>query len=410
MERKGIINIVVFLFLVLFGVMIVSLMSSVSYAKVRYHSLGDDASRIYVKGMKLVNLDYKNYKWQYMDEVGRQYYIGKPKRSGNDCLVLDAVDLNLISRTKWGNVRFSSDGRYMIDVSGDNAIVKDLKANKTYKYRIPNIVKRMMKYKGGAPKKYFIINERELIGFKEGKDWYDYIVKGDMLSDKVRKICKLGEDIDYFEYFDENNIFYKSVYVGEENRDDTAMLYRIKTVNCIRKKLYEVKGYVSISILESDLEFDYESFMKKSYYLNNRGKIRIALSLGTNYERFLDTIMDRDGRIIKRANDNLLYKKFGKIAKDLSYVRYSEGYISFDDNLVVIKVGKGNPTHADLWVKEGKKHLLIYDFKNNVKELRLDYLSDTIYDEIYWHPLGDRLIIRKDKTDKYFEVILGRRK
>ena len=359
-------------------VLVFMLVSGVfSYAEnVKYHGLGSDARRVYVKEIKDLPLDYVNYDWYYDRETG--YLYGQPKKTGYSYLYVDLYKYKVFFRTNGGALMFDSDKKYMAYFSEPSSVyIYELKSMKKKKYNILKIDKAFMK---GAMDYgfYRLYDQYHLIGLEHPKEKVFWISLGDMRTGKIKKMCKIeGYDhLNYIKYFDGEDIFYE---VDDKNYN--PILYRLSVKGCKVKKILDDYGMIDD--------------MYQAFYRNYKGEIRINLG----YE-----VRDKSGRIVNSCPD--ISKKVKRICGTVNLDGYA--MVSPDDMFVILGMGELDPEDQDhYWIKGGKRCVLLYDYKGNVIKLNLLQNGD-VPDRLYWHPLGDRLIM-ENKGSKIKIVILGRR-
>ncbi len=371
-----------FLFVVLFSVVVVSLLSSVSYAGVKYHSLGDDATKIYVKEIKELPLDYKNYTFFYGPTV--RFITGVPKEKNGYRLLIDPISYKTILKYKgYERVDISTDNKYML-VIHKNLTTLDLWDIK--KKKIIKTFKLMDDFNRACCINTIRIYDKEhIIGLVNPEKGYNYVAIGDINNGEIKKVCEIKRKAIFdFKYYNENNIFYKVL----ENK--VNKLYRLRLSNCSKKVI--LKG--------RDLFIDTTG---QGYYRNKDGKIRIRVN---------NKIIDGEGHIIKIIPD--VYKKWQQLCGVERVVEDSINgiLVSPDDKLILSRIGETD-VDFEYWVKGGKRCVVVYDFKGNISKLNLGLGDREVPDEIYWHPMGDRLIMRKINNEKTLTklkiIILGRR-
>jgi len=375
-----------FLFVVLFSVVVVSLLSSVSYAGVKYHSLGDDATKIYVKEIKELPLDYKNYDWFWDKRTG--YILGQPKdlNSGRLYQYIDPYTYKVFFRTDDGGILFTPDKKYMLYYRENyNVEIYDLATMKKEIYNIKGIEEKFNK----TYDKYEfdeLYDRYHIIGLEQtGKDEY-WISLGDVRTGKVERVCRIKgyEKFNFIKFMDKNNIFYE-VKIKKGSKEEKR-LYRLSLGGCKEKLI--IRGYYDIGEVYQGI------------YRNYRGEIRIPF---VDYEK--GGIMDRDGRVI------YIFKPGGDSTKDLCGAEDMEGdvWISPDDKLFLEVFGEIDTSSDDeYWIEGGKRCVLIEDWRGKRTKLNLGLGDKEVPDEIYWHPMGDRLIMKY--KGKISIVILGRRR
>ncbi len=184
---------------------------------------------------------------------------------------------------------------------------------------------------------------------------------------------------------DKNNIFYE-VKIKKGSKEEKR-LYRLSLDGCKSKVI--LRGFYIID--------DVHQFI----YRNYKGEIRIRL----DYINVRAGIVDRDGKLVRYLMPlKVDIRKFCGIKNGNTYI-----LVSPDDKLELNVMGEIDPYDEDgYWIKGGKKCIFISDIKGNVSKLDLGLGDREVPDEIYWHPMGDRLIMKH--KGKISIVILGRRK
>ena len=383
-SKKSLIKTRNYVLFVLILLIVVSFTNQLTYARVKYHSLGDDATKIYVKEIRELKLDYKNYDWFWDGDLG--YLLGADKKDGTVYLYVDPNSLKVFFNSKDGGaIEFDKERKYMMYYAeGGYVEIYDLKTMKKERYDANKIYDVLDK----TSNKYnfeYMYDRYHIIGLEQtGKDEY-WISVGDVRTGKVERKCRIKgyEKFNFIKFMDKNNIFYE-VEIKNGNKEEKR-LYRLSVDGCKEKLI--IRGYYDIGEVYQGI------------YRNYRGEIRIPF---VDYEK--GGIMDRDGRVI------YIFKSGGDSTKDLCGAEDMEGdvWISPDDKLFLEVFGEIDTSSDDeYWIEGGKRCVLIEDWRGKRTKLNLGLKDREVPDELYWHPMGDRLIMKH--KGKISIVILGRR-
>jgi len=380
---------------VLLVLVVMLLCISFSYAaNVKYHGLGDDATKIYVKEIKKLPLDTVNYKWLYFNRINMEFLLmGKALKSGLKNLYYDLTTGKIFFETTGVIEDITPDKRYLLEFPniGKTYYVWDLKTRTKKAYhqiKIFKILTEIVKAKNMSFMKetsfLHLYDQYHAIGVEHTEEKVYWISLGDFRTGEIKRLCKIeGYDdlsLDYIKYFDKDNIFYE---VLDENYKST--LYRLELNGCKIKKILAKK----YGIVDD---------MYQGFYRNYKGEIRINLG----YE-----VRDMGGRIVVKPMP--IKKRYLDLCGKGEFNGYSK--VSPDDKLMCVVLGEIDPEDEDeYWIKGGKECVCIDDFKGRRTKLNLGMGDRRVPDELYWHPLGDRLIM-KEKRDKsgLKIIILGRR-
>jgi len=384
-SKKSLIKTRNYVLFVLILLIVVSFTNQLTYARVKYHSLGDDATKIYVKEIRELKLDYKNYDWFWDGDLG--YLLGADKKDGTVYLYVDPNSLKVFFNSKDGGaIEFDKERKYMMYYAGGGYVeIYDLKTMKKERYDANKIYDVLDK----TSNKYnfeYMYDRYHIIGLEQtGKDEY-WISVGDVRTGKVERKCRIKgyEKFNFIKFMDKNNIFYE-VEIKNGNKEEKR-LYRLSVEGCKSKVI--LRGFYIID--------DVHQFI----YRNYKGEIRIRL----DYINERVGIADRNGRLVR-------YLASPKIKIiNLCGIKYGSSYamISPDDKFDLKVLGEVDPYDEDeYWIKGGKRCVYIKDYKGNVSKLDLGLGDREVPDELYWHPMGDRLIMKH--KGKISIVILGRR-
>jgi len=344
---------------------------------VRYHGIGDDATKIYVKEIKELPLDYKNYDWFWDGDLG--YLLGADKKNGKVKIYMDPNTYEVFFRSDRGRaIKFSGDKKYMIYFAGSGWVeIYDMKSKRKERY---NVVKIFKKFRYVNPYILELYDRYHIIGLEQkAKDEY-WISLGDVRTGKVERKCKIKgyEKFNFIKFYDKHHIYFK---ITNTKKDYEERLYKIDLDGC---KIIEIKvgdGYI---------DWDHQSI-----YRNYKGELRINMGW---------EIVDGEGTIIKKAKQ--LRKEYWKLCGKGEFMGY--WLISPGDNFILGVKGEVDPEgDYEYWIKGGKKCLKLIDFIGGATKLDLGLGDREVPDEIYWHPMGDRLIMKY--KGKISIVILGRR-
>jgi len=365
---------------VLLVLVVMLLCISFSYAaKVKYHGLGDDATKIYVKEIKLLPLDYKNYFYYFEPSI--QYIVGYQVDRGVGYISLvDPITYRVVLQCK---------GDKILDITEDKKLMlvgySDSKRLDLWDMKNKRLIKTftlMKEFNHINADKTKIYDKDHIINLIEVEKGYDYIAIGDINTGEVKKVCEIKDSYATFDfyYFDKDNVFYTL------SKDGVEKLYRLRLKDCSKKMILKDKDIY----IDDDI----------GYYRNKDGEIRIKLS---------GKIIDRDGHIVGIIPD--VYKKWQKIC---GVERLVEGayynLVSPDDKLILTRVGETDED-GEYWVKGGRRCVFLYDFKGNVIKLNLGMGDRKVPSELYWHPLGDRLFMRelRNGCDISGNIIINRK-
>ena len=367
-------------------VLVFMLVSGVfSYAaNVKYHGLGSDARRVYVKEIKDVNISKAYDSWRI--KCNGDYLIGFK---------------NLVTEEK-GDV-YNKKFDYLLSIEGnvvdiicDKKILlteKFDKKNKKFSYFLYDLQLKKKIYIGklnnvGHP--VYLYDKNNLIYVKtirKGAKLESDLLLYDLRIRKEKTLCRIMDKkaniiIHNFKFFDNNNIFFS--YGNKEAKG----LYRLKLYNCKQKEILK-RPHILIDVLG------------QGYYKNYKGDIRIIVN---------NTIIDRNGKLINIIPE--VYYKLKKLLglkeesdRRIAIATFNGVFVSPDDKLILIRAGELDPENDEYWLKGGREGVFICDFKGRVVKLDLKGYGVPI---IYWHPLGDRLFL-KDNKGKLKIVVLGRR-
>jgi len=212
-----------------------------------------------------------------------------------------------------------------------------------------------------------------------GKDEY-WISVGDVRTGKVERKCRIKgyEKFDFIRFYDKHHIYFK---ITDIKKDFEERLYKIDLDGCKIREINVGEGYI---------DWDHQNI-----YRNYKGELRINMGW---------RIANSDGMIIKEA------KEIRDECWELCGKGEFSGYwlISPGDNFMLGVEAEIDPEDQDhYWIKGGKRCVEIVDFIGGATKLDLGLGDREVPDEIYWHPMGDRLIMKH--KGKISIVILGRR-
>ncbi len=362
-----------FILMVLFFMLISGVFSYA--ANVKYHGLGSDARRVYVKEIKDVRYD-KNYSpgWK----CNGKYLV-------KNSVLYDRKTMKPILIFKGNIDNFTKDCNYMLTdtylADGYNSDdffydIKNKKEVRIYGKNIPEDLVCWVLY----DKDNLLCTEE----IKKEKEIEVSIHLYNINTKTYKKMCVLkrkGKDsIDDLIYFNKQNIFVSLSYIGEEK--EFSKVLRVNLENCSIKEI--IKG--------KRVFFDSE----QKYYMNNHGEIRL---------RIKRTVYDKDGKIIGIIRRNFKKEKllcnlhFDRVISTNNYI------VSPDDKFfLVLKCKAGVPPEDELCNKNGPFCILLYDFKGRVKKLNIKGLTEPFY----WHPFGDRFYAYDYKNKRFKLVVLER--
>ena len=368
---------------VLFGVIlffVISFTNQLTYARVKYHSLGDDATKIYVKEIREFPFDNEHYDWIYRES--KRMFYGKPKVKGYKHLYVDAYTNRIIFKSNNGGaIEFDKNRKYMMYYAGGGYVeIYDLATMKKERYNAEKIFDVLDKVSDKYGFEY-MYDRYHIVGLEQtGKDEY-WISLGDVRTGKVERVCRIKgyEEFDFIKFYDKHHIYFK---ITNTKKDYEERLYKIDLDGCKIREIKVGDGYI---------DWDHQSI-----YRNYKGEIRINMGW---------RIVDGEGVILKKAKR--LRKEYWKLCGKGEFMGY--WLISPGDNFILGVKGEVDPAgDYEYWIKGGKKCLKLIDFIGGATKLDLGLGDREVPDEIYWHPMGDRLIMKH--KGKISIVILGRKR